>query len=82
MEQRRHTQNICNIGSAGQKRRRMIGIFLLAFAGMLSGFLIALHFETWQRLIVFPFFVAGFVALLESQQKVCIINAYTGKVEE
>ena len=72
----------CNIGDKGQKRRRMLGIFLLAAAGMLSGFSIAWDFPAWQRLVVFPFFAIGFIALLESQQKVCVLNAYTGKVEE
>lgn len=74
--------NVCNIGDKGQKRRRMIGIFMLALAGMLSGFLIAFDVEMWQRIVVFPFFAGGFIALLESQQKVCVLNAYMGKVEE
>jgi hypothetical protein len=72
----------CNIGNKGQQRRRMIGIFLLALAGMLSGFFIAWHASLPLRLLVFPFFAGGFIALLESQQKVCVLNAYTGKVEE
>lgn len=71
----------CNIGDKGAQRRRMIGIFCLAVAGMLSGFMIAWHLPLLTRLIVFPFFAAGFVSLLESQQKVCVLNAYAGKEE-
>ncbi len=76
------TDAVCNIGDKGQKQRRNIGILFLAIAGMLSGFSIAWHVPAWQRLVVFPFFAIGFIALLESQQKVCVLNAYMGKVEE
>ena len=75
-------ENNCNIDTKGQQRRRMIGVFSLVLGGMLAGFAVGFHFSFLERLIVFPFFAAGFVSLLESQQRVCVVHAYLNKIEE
>ena len=71
----------CNIEAKGQQRRRTIGIFSLVLGGMFAGFAIGFHFTFIERLLAFPFFAAGFISLLESQQKVCVLYAYQNKTE-
>lgn len=72
---------VCNIGPNGQKRRKWIGNLLLVVAGILSGFFIATHAPAWERVLVFPFFAAGFISLLQAQTKVCVTNAMKKTVE-
>ncbi len=67
----------CNIGPKGQERRRLRGIFFLIVAGIISGWVIAFDSPFLHRLLVFPFFLAGFIGLLEARRKVCIIRAAT-----
>ncbi len=68
--------NVCNIGPDGVARRKRMGTILIIIAGFVSGFLMATHAPIVSRLVVFPIFMAGFVSLLESARKVCVLNSW------
>ncbi len=70
----------CNIGPENQKRRRWIGYVSLVIAGLLSGYFIAAQTPALYRMIVFPFFLVGFLGLLQAETKVCVTNAFQKKV--
>ncbi|MDP2666079.1 MAG: hypothetical protein Q8P05_01090 [Candidatus Diapherotrites archaeon] len=69
------------IGPTGIKRRRSIGLVSLVIAGVLSGYLVAFSFDALARVIVFPFFLVGFISLLEAQKGVCVVQPFQKKTE-
>ena len=76
-----YSSEACNIGPQGQARRRAHGMFFLVVAGVIGGWVIAFDSPLLHKLVVFPFFLAGFISLLEARRKVCVIRA-AGKTAE
>lgn len=67
-----------NIGPAGRKRRRVMGIAMLVLSGVLALGLISVRSERVWRLLLFVPVFSGMLGLIQAREKTCAVLAEFG----